>query len=336
MAVLETARGGLLKRGLAFDRCGVGVVLNVSGDHLGLDGVETLADLAHVKGLVARCAASAAVLNAEDPWCVAMNESLRPGCETIFFAIDPLHPVLASHLAGGGRAAYLDDGWLVWNDAAGRHALVEAARLPVTLGGRARYNVANALAAVAALVAMHQDAVSSARALMSFTSDAVSNPFRSNVFEAAGVRLIVDYAHNVAAYRALCGMARSQLDTAAGRLVGVVTSPGDRRAGDLFEVGQVCGEYFDELVVYEQDPRGRAPGETVEAILAGARTAAEGKPLHGVPAIRSALATGLRMSRPGDVLVFTCAGTLDDLVAGVREVDAHAADRISAAIAVKA
>ena len=332
-AVLETARGGIVKRGLAFDRCDVGVVLNVSGDHLGLDGVETLADLARVKSTVARCAGAAAVLNADDAYCVAMRDALRPGCETVYFSTDAASPVLHAHLAAGGRAAFLDDGRLVWSDAAGRRPLAEAVDLPVTLRGHARYNTANALAALAALVCMGHRPAAAAAALAGFRSDVAGNPLRSNVFEVRGVTLIVDYAHNVAAYRALGAMARSHLEGTSGRLLGVVTSPGDRREGDLQAVGEACGECFDELVVYEQDPRGRAPGATVEAIVAGARTTAGGRPLHGMPAIRDALARGLSLCRAGDVLVFTCAGTLDDLVDGVRRVDPASADRLAAAIA---
>lgn len=336
VATLETARGGLLKRGLAFDRCDVGVVLNVASDHLGLDGIETLSDLAWAKGLVARCAADAAVLNAEDPHCVAMRATLRRGCEPVFFSMDPKHPVLRAHLASGGRAAVLDDGALTWCEPGARRRMIAPERLPFTLHGHARYNVANALAALAALVCMGyaDDAITAG--FESFVSDARQNPLRTNRLDVAGTTLIVDYAHNVVAYRALCEMARSLLAGKTGRLLGVVTSPGDRRATDLYDVGRVCGAFFDELFVYEQDPRGRAPGQTVEAILAGSRSAAGDKPLHGIPSIREALASGLAASRPGDVLVFTCAGTLEDLVDAVRRAHPSSAPSIAEAVGLPA
>ena len=329
VATLETARGGILKRGLAFERCDVGVVLNISSDHLGLDGIETLQDLAHVKGVVARCASVAAVLNADDELCVAMRDTLSPGCQPVFFTMDPRNPVLLEHLRAGGAGACLDDdGWLVWCSADVRTRVVQAAELPFTWKGLARYNTANALAALAALHFMACDTAVIAAALMRFVSDAKSNPLRGNEFEVDGVKLIVDYAHNAVAYRALCETARSMLGGPA-RLLGVVTSPGDRRAEDLFATGQVCGMGFDELVVYEQDPRGRCAGATSQEILRGARTAAPRKPLHGEPKIRQALWRGLTAASPGDVLVFTCAGTFDDLVEGVRLKSPAAAERIA-------
>jgi cyanophycin synthetase len=239
--------------------------------------------------------------------------------------------VLREHLDRGGAAAFLEDGWLAWCEAGLTQRVVQAAQLPFTLRGHARYNIANALAALAALRCMGLEPALIARALSSFVSDARSNPLRSHQFEVGGVRLLLDYAHNVVAYRALCETARSLLE-GRGRLLGVVTSPGDRRAGDLFETGRVCGEGFDELVVYEQDPRGRGLGETAQAILAGARSVTASKPLHAQPQIRLALRDGLALARPGDILVFTCAGTFDDFVEGVRLVDPAAARRIASEI----
>ena len=329
VAVLETARGGILKRGLAFDRCDVGVVLNVSNDHLGLDGVETLQDLAHVKGLVARCARDVVVLNADDAWCLAMRETLSPGCKPVLFTLDAGNTVFNEHLREGGAGACLDaQGWLVWCSSGERLQVVQASDLPFTWHGHARYNTANALAALAALRGIGHDAAAIAHALRHFMSDARSNPLRGNRFDVDGVKLIVDYAHNVAAYRALCDAARSMVEGGA-RLVGVVTSPGDRRPQDLHETGQVCGLGFDELVVYEQDPRGRAAGATSRDILQGARAAAPNKPLHCEPRIRQALWRGLCAARSGDVLVFTCAGSFADLVEGVRLKSPAAAERIA-------
>ena len=202
VATLETARRDMLKHGLAFDRCDVGVVLNVSGDHLGLDGVETLHELVHVKGLVARCARVAAVLNAEDALCVAMRDTLSPGCKPVFFAMDARNPVLLEHLRNGGSGALLDDdGWLVWCRGATRSRVVRAADIPFTLAGHARHNPANALAALAALRCIGYKTATTARSLTRFYSDARTNPLRSNLFEVDGVTLIVDSAHTVTAYR---------------------------------------------------------------------------------------------------------------------------------------
>ncbi|NUZ05411.1 Mur ligase family protein [Piscinibacter koreensis] len=337
VAVLETARGGILKRGLGFDRCDVGVVLNVAGDHLGLDGVETMDDLARVKGLIARRAFRSAVLNADDPHCLAMAAELQPGCEVVWFSLEADNPGVARHVAAGGRAAWLDgDGWLVLAGTKRERAmselnverLIDAAAMPISMRGHARFNVANALAAAAALMAvgLAHDAI--ADALATFTSDARRNPLRSNEFDVDGIRVIVDYAHNLAACEALVAAARG-LCAAPGRLVGVITAPGDRRSEDLAEVGAAFGRAFDELVVYELNPRGRQPGENAAAIVAGAHEFVDGDRVHVQREIRAALAFGLARCRAGDLLVFTCAGTLDDFVAGVRHAHPEAAERIA-------
>ncbi|MET0265291.1 MAG: cyanophycin synthetase, partial [Duganella sp.] len=225
-AVLETARGGILKRGLAFDRCEVGVVLNVSADHLGMDGVETLADLAEVKAVVARSAARAVVLNAEDPYCVRMASQVEEGVEVLYFSLDPEHPVLLTHLDQRGRAVYLQDGVLMVADRERRVALIAAAAMPISVQGHAMFNIANALAATAALIACDFSRRQIAAALSSFVSNSHTNPLRANIYHLGHATLVIDYAHNAAAYRALGKMARS---LAQGKVIGVVTAPGDRR-----------------------------------------------------------------------------------------------------------
>jgi cyanophycin synthetase len=328
LAVLETARGGILKRGLAFDRCDVGVVLNVAADHLGLDGVDTIEDLAQVKAVVASAASRAAVLNAEDPLCVAMVRRLKPGAEVVFFSMEPENPVLLKHLEGGGRATYLQDNALVIADSKRRVELVRVESMPIAFGGLARFNIANALAAAAALMAAgfaHRDI---AAGLSTFVSDGRSNPLRTNIFDVRGVTVIVDYAHNVAAYIAMAEMARAMLPR---HLVGIVTAPGDRRDADLFEIGEACGERFDELVVYESQSRGRPLGEAVDLILEGAQEAVgPSDTLHRELEVGEAIRLGLSLCSPGDVLVFACGSSLQVFIEAIRMTDPESADRIAA------
>ena len=327
-AVLETARGGILKRGLAFDRCDVAVVLNVTADHLGLDGVDTLRDLSRVKAVVARSAARAVVLNAEDPYCAAMARMLAPGVERLYFALDPEHPVLLRHLERGGRGAYLQDGQMVVADGARRHALLAAAAVPATLGGHARYNIANALASAAALLASGFELAQIAAGLGSFVSDNQANPLRSNVFQLRDrITLIVDYAHNPAAYAALGQAARSM---AQAQLIGVITAPGDRRDADLRAIGAACAEYFDELVVYESARRSREPGATGALIAEGiAQAGAHCRQWRQIDPVRSALDHAIARCRPGDVLVYSCPSSLADLIEALRVSDPAGAQRIA-------
>jgi cyanophycin synthetase len=311
MAVLETARGGILKRGLGFDLCDVGVVLNVQSDHLGADGIQTLDDLAEVKGLVAEVARKAVVLNAQDERCVAMAARVRSGCEVVYFSMDAHHPAFVAHLQRGGRGLYAHQGILMLGHGEHRIPLMETGRLPFTLQGRAHHNVENALAACAALLALGIARDRVAAALSSFTSSAHQNPLRLNVYRTRGVTLLVDYAHNATAYRAIIETGRT---LARGRLLGVVAAPGDRRDEDLLEIGRVCREGCDELVVYEMDERReRPPGVTASRIHEGASQVPALAPAQLVPDVREAIRTAFHAAQPGDVVLIGCASHLDEL-----------------------
>ena len=329
-AVLETARGGILKRGLAFDRCDIGMVLNVSPDHLGLDGVDTIEDLAQVKAVVPLSASRAVVLNAEDPLCVAMVRRVHPDVEIVYFSMEADNPVLLRHLEEGGRAVYFQDNAIVVADATYHQELLRAEAMPIAFGGRARYNIANGLAAAAALMAAGFSSLQIATGLSTFVSNGKTNPLRTNVFDVRGVTVIVDYAHNPAAYGALAEMARSLLP---GQLVGIVTAPGDRRDADLLDVGRVCAARFDELVVYESSSRGRAYGGAVDLILQGAEeVVGKSDTLHRELDVGEAIRLGLSLCARGDVLVFACGSSLAVFVEAIRAMDPESAARIAAQV----
>ena len=328
-AVLETARGGILKRGLAYDRCDVSVVLNVSADHLGLDGIDTIEDLARVKAVVARQARRAVVLNAEDNWCVRMAEALEDGVELIYFALDAEDPVLTRHVEHGGRAVYLQDSTMVLANGLRHEALLDVREMPVSLDGRARYNIANAMAAAAALTACGFGNDEIADGLRTFVSDSKHNPLRSNLFDVDGVTVIVDYAHNPAAYAALAETARAMTP---GRLVGVVAAPGDRRDADLVDVGQTCAAGFDELVIYETVNRGRPDGETAALLVRGARLGRfDRERMHVELDVHRAIRLGLGLCQPGDVLVFGCGSSISELTEALRPTRPDLAKQIEAA-----
>ncbi|WP_432383517.1 cyanophycin synthetase family protein [Duganella sp. P38] len=311
-AVLETARGGILRRGLAFDRCDVSVLLNVSEDHLGMDGVETLAELARVKQVVVNAASRAVVLNADDRLCVDIGAQLRGGPELLYFSLDPENPQLLRHLAQGGRAVYLQDNAAVLADGVRHQALLDVRRMPVTLAGAARCHTANVLAAAAALIAAGHTPAQVVAGLSSYVDDSRNEVLRSKLIDVNGVKVIVDYAHNAAAYEALAAMAHAVSD---GHVVGVISLPGDRRDADLLKVGAVCAAGFDDLVIYEADNRGRAQGETARLLTCGVRGAAvrRGR-LHCKLDAQRAIRFGLGMCKPGDVLVFGCGTSLKDLM----------------------
>jgi cyanophycin synthetase len=313
VAVLETARGGMLREGLAFDRCDIGVVLNVTADHLGLKGVDTLEDLAAVKSIVAESVSrrGVAVLNGDDPLTLRMAR--HAGGRVAYFTLNggpEMSPFLQKHVAQGGllaaREPSIHGGELALYDGGQRWSVVEADEIPATLRGLAGFNIANALAAIAAGHGLGASPEVMARALRAFTSSHAENPGRFNVHDAHGFRVIVDYAHNPGAMRAI-GELIGRLRSDVGRVIGVVSIPGDRRDEDILEMGALSAEMFDELIFRERpDGRGRPAGSVVSLLTDGALGA--GFPsdrVHRILSEARAVETGLRMARPGDlVMVF--------------------------------
>ena len=201
--------------------------------------------------------------------------------------------------------------------------------MPVSLGGRARYNIANALAASRRADGLPASATrTSPPACARFVSDSKHNPLRTNLFDVDGVTVIVDYAHNCAAYAALAEMARAMTP---GRVVGVVTAPGDRRDADLVDIGRTCAAGFDELVVYETENRGRAEGETAALLVQGARLGRiAGDQLRARANVHQAIRHGLALCQPGDVLVFGCGSSISELTEALRPTRPEIAQRIEA------
>ncbi len=313
VAVLETARGGILREGLGFDRCDVGVVLNVTADHLGLKGVDTLEDLAAVKSIVAEAVGrrGVSVLNGDDPLTLGMAR--HAGGRVCYFTLhggEAMSESLQRHIADGGvvvcRQPSSGGGELVVVDGANRLPVMHADEIPATLQGLAEFNVANALAAIAIGYAQAVPLEVIAEALRGFKSSNTDNPGRFNVHDDHGFRVIVDYAHNPAAMRAV-GDLIARLRPTVGRVIGVVSIPGDRRDADILEMGQIAAQLFDDLIFRERpDGRGRAAGSVVTLLTDGALAA--GFPadrLHRILSETEAIDAALRMAQPEDlVLVF--------------------------------
>src|SRR6188472_2871654 len=277
IAVLETARGGILLRGIGYTSNDVAVVTNVSADHLGLQGIDTLDELAEVKGTVVRITKRDgwAVLNADDPRVWAMRRETRANLYA--FSLAPRSAGVEEALDAGGRAAVLERGWLVLR-AAGRRPrrLVEAAAMPVAFAGLSRYNIANALAAAAACDALGLTTRRIREGLLSFALDSEANPGRLNLFERRGVFAIVDFAHNEAGMEGLVQVARAVAGRHRVRL-GYGTA-GDRTDEILQRLG-VIAEKRHYL-------RGRDLDEMNEILRAGAR---EGGFRRDIPAVTTEL-----------------------------------------------
>ena len=267
IAVLETARGGILRAGLAFDRCDIGIVLNVAADHLGLGDIETIDQMAKVKATIAEAVREDgyAVLNADDERVAAMAD--RVVSKVAYFSMNAENPLIRSHVRNGGIAAvYDEDGYLAILQQDWVHRIEKAERVPLTLGGRAPFMIANALAAsLGAFV--HGVKIERIRAALgSFKASAQQTPGRMNLFDLGRYHALVDYAHNPAGYAAV----GSFVTAWNGPKIGVIGGAGDRRDEDLRELGSLAATFFDEIIVKEdEDLRDRAWGEAAELIVEG-------------------------------------------------------------------
>jgi cyanophycin synthetase len=290
-AVFETARGGVLREGLAFDRCQVAVVTNIgTGDHLGLNYITTVEDLAVLKRVIVQNVADSgyAVLNAADP-IVAVMAANCPG-EVIFFAADRHNPLMTSHRAQGQRVVYVDNTELVAAQGAFEHR-IPLSQIPITANGTIGFQVENVMASVAAAWAAGADWRAIREGLQSFANDSDNAPGRFNVFNYRGATLIADYGHNPDAMLALVGAVNTM---PAKRRVVVISGAGDRRDEDIRQQTRILGDVFDEVVLYQdQCQRGREDGEVIALLregLEGARRTSEIKEIRGeFVAIDSAL-----------------------------------------------
>ncbi len=298
-AVLETARGGILREGLAFDRCQVAVVTNIGeGDHLGLNFIHTVEELAVLKRvIVANVAASGfAVLNAADPITLAMAAAC-PG-QVILFAANPRLPAIAAHRAQGHRVVTVEDGDIVATDGAAR-ARVPLSEVPLTRNGTIGFQVENALAAVAAAwgCGVPFDALRSG--LASFVNDAKSAPGRFNVMDFGGATVIADYGHNPDAMRALVGAVTAM---PAQRRAVVISAAGDRRDEDIRLQTAILGDAFDDVLLYQDAAqRGRSDGEVVALLREGLKGAPRVSNVEEIRGEFVAIDIALGRLQPGDL-----------------------------------
>ncbi|MDO9113590.1 MAG: cyanophycin synthetase [Polaromonas sp.] len=324
-AVFEVARGGVLREGLGFDRCEVAVVTNVgTGDHLGLNYITTVEDLAVLKRVIVQNVAPTgyAVLNAADPIVAAMA-STCPG-NVIFFAADRHHPLMATHRAQGKRTVYVDGNTLVAAEGAWRER-VPLNSIPLTRNGSIGFQVENVMAALAAAWAVGVTWETLKSGLASFVNDAHNAPGRFNVMDYRGATVIADYGHNPDAMRALVSAVEAM---PARRRSVVISGAGDRRDNDIRDQTIILGHAFDDVLLYQDAAqRGRADGEVMGLLrdgLVGASRTTHIEEIHGE---FLAIDTALARLEPGDLCLI--------LVDQVQEALAHLAERVKETSAPK-
>jgi cyanophycin synthetase len=275
VAVLETARGGLLKRGMGTRRCNVGAVLNVQADHLGLRGVDTLEDLAKVKRIVVETARDTAVLNADDPLCLKMA-AYTEAESLCYVTANPRHPLVREHIRAGGCAVVLEEGIHGHRIDLHQHnahmPLLWTFQIPATLDGKALHNVQNAMFAAAIAHSMGVSLEDIRQGLLTFDTTYFQAPGRMNIYDEHPFKVVLDYGHNPAAVRAMVDLT-ARMDVNGKRLV-VLAAPGDRRDEDIFEIASIAAGSFDQYICRRDDSlRGREPDEVPrmlkEGLLAG-------------------------------------------------------------------
>ncbi|KAA9131579.1 cyanophycin synthetase [Marinihelvus fidelis] len=306
IAVMETARGGLLRAGMGYRHSTVAACLNVSSDHLGLKGIDTLEQLAEIKRVVVEVAQDTAVLNADDDLCLHMADY----CEAehlCYVTMNPAHALVREHVRSGGRAVVLEQGingdMITLYDNGAHFRLLWTYLIPATLEGKATHNVQNAMFAAALAHGLGKSLEDIRHGLRTFNTTFFQAPGRMNVYDEHPFKVILDYGHNPAAMRAVCQLV-DRLEVAGQRIV-VISAPGDRRDEDVLAIADEVADHFDHFICKADDNR-RGRGEDEVPQMMRARLLERGVDAGAVEVIPdepAAVAAALELAREGDLLV---------------------------------
>jgi cyanophycin synthetase len=266
-AILETARGGILRSGLGFSRCDIGIITNIQEDHLGLSDIHTLDDLARVKATVVRSIKKDgwAILNAEDDQCIKIANELN--CNVAYFAMDENNPRMVQFAKEGKIVAVYENGYITIKKGEWKIRVERATHVPLTLGGKAKFMIANVLAATLAAYLQGFKTEDISLSLQTFIPSAAQTPGRMNIFEFKKFKVLIDFAHNPAGYR---GVEEYLSSVEATKKIGIIAGVGDRRDEDIKECGLIAGRMFDHIIIrQEKYLRGRTEQEIIDIILSG-------------------------------------------------------------------
>lgn len=300
-AVLETARGGLLRSGLCFDHCDVGIITNIQEDHLGMNGIETLRDLAKVKAVVARSVKETgwAILNAEDEYCVAIARELD--CNRAFFSMDENNALIQKRIRNNRPVAVLENGYVTVIKGDQRIRIAAVENIPITENGNCKFMIANVLAASLAAFCYGFEINQMQQALQTFIPSYELTPGRMNLFEFSNYKVLVDYAHNPHGFLAM----KEYLSTVnATRKIGIIAGIGDRRDEDTRELARIAATMFDHIIVrQEHSLRGKTIDEINNLIIEGVRSVNNTIPIDLFPEETDAIKHALEIAQSGDFIV---------------------------------
>jgi cyanophycin synthetase len=331
-AVLECARGGIRRSGLGFDRCDVSIITNITGDHLGLDDINSMEDLTAVKSVVAKATARTgyAILNADDDLVYALKDELE--AQVALFSTDAENGRVKAHCENGGLAAVIEKGYFILCRGPWKTRVAKVQEIPLTLNGKASCMIKNILPALLAAEVSGFGMELLRKSLLTFIPGPDTTPGRMNIFKFRDYTLLLDYVHN---RDGLAELARFMEQVEATSRIGIVACPGDRRDEDIVEMGYFAARIFDRIIIrLDKDSRGRPEEEIVELLKEGIRKGGD-KEVTVIPDEVEAIAGAMNSAEKGAYIV-ACSDEIMRSTAYIlsrQKEEAHSGDRLTNAYA---
>ncbi len=308
-AVLECARGGILRSGLGFHNCDIAIVTNIAEDHLGLGDIDTIEQLARVKAVVPESVLPSgyAILNADDKLTAGMTKDLR--CKHAFFSMNENNPIIKAHINAGGLAAIYENDYVTICKGTWKIRVEKAVNIPLTFGGRATYNIANVLPVILAAFIRNYKIEDVRLALATFIPGPTQSPGRMNIFNFKNFQVMVDYAHNTAGFEAIADML-SKVN--ATEKVGVIAGVGDRRDEDTTNLGKVAAKMFDTIVIrQDKNLRGKTEQEIIDLITNGVKEVNPSKEIITIKKEKEAIEYVIKNAKKGSFITI-CSDVVPD------------------------
>ncbi|MFM6984394.1 MAG: cyanophycin synthetase [Chitinophagaceae bacterium] len=319
-AVLECARGGILRAGLGFHNCDIAIITNIAADHLGLQGIDTLEQLARVKAVVAESVfpEGFAILNADDDLVYKMRENIT--CKLALFSMDETNQRIIDHCKTGGIAAVYENGYVTIMKGTWKIRVDKVTNVPMTFGGRAEFNIANCLPLILAAFLRNFKIEDIKSGLQTFIPSPAQTPGRMNLFNFKHFSVMVDYAHNTAGLKAI-GKFLSNTET--GKKVGIIAGVGDRRDEDTISLGEEAARIFDEIIIrQDRNLRGRSEQEIIDLMLKGIQQIDPNKKVTVIQAEKAAIDHAIQ-SAEMDSFIVICSDVIPDALEQIMELKAQ-------------
>lgn len=308
-AVLECARGGILRAGLGFHNCDIAIITNIAADHLGLQGIDTLEQLARVKSVVAESVfpEGYAILNADDDLVYKMKDNIS--CKLALFSMDETNQRIIDHCATGGLAAVYENGFLTIMKGNWKIRVEKVSKVPLTFGGRAEFNIANALPVILAAFIRNFKIEDIRASLQTFIPSPAQTPGRMNMFNFRNFTVMVDYAHNTAG---LMAIGKFLAKTEASKKIGIIAGVGDRRDEDTISLGEEAARIFDEVIIrQDRNLRGRTEDYIINLMVKGIKNIDPNKKITIIPLEKEAIDYTIKNAEK-DSFIIICSDVIPD------------------------